>query len=614
MITVTGKSMAISCHESGAGLVLIDQIRGTRWRLDEKTSVFGSDLLPLIPCGAKADGPRRLVLSYKAGSIPIFMSYEIKEDYIEIRVPVPGEDSIGRVAMPGSFYSENEELKLLLPIMQGMLWDGRGEDFSELLREGGHGGFTMAFIGYLGKTGGLLFTAETRDDVEWWIGKDGSKHIWAANIQMPSLGKLRYERVGRLYFTDPDIVSLAMAYRRKVIGQGRFKSWEEKIAQRPGLERLFGALMCFIGYCQDDIDYVEECRKLKGFGFDKALIYPARFNVYDPNIRMGGQPPIHLSREEVAAIKDLGYDIAPWSWINEALDDGSEKIRRMYRRGADGELIPNWAIDSQQWYLVCTTFMEEYQRNAVRSSLSDMTWDHFDVLSCASLGECYALDHPGHLGRPLPRTEDREWIKRTFLAGQAGQRAVSSEGFNDAYSLELDLASVKAWPQYGGYAFRPVPLTMLVYHDSIIHSWWEVHNYNNHWFGGRIVGKNLYEYGGGRPRLMAALDALMGCPPDVFPFGAQYQYTGRGRETFLFRFRFEDPVVQAALKEALPVARLHGRIGKLPMIDFRFLSEDGGVQQTIFADGTRVVANFTACEFKDGEIGSVGPESWKVLD
>jgi hypothetical protein len=58
-----------------------------------------------------------------------------------------------------------------------------------------------------------------------------------------------------------------------------------------------------------------------------------------------------------------------------------------------------------------------------------------------------------------------------------------------------------------------------------------------------------FEYGGGRPSLLAALDALMGCPPDVFPSGAQYGWTGRGRETYLYRYRFEDPEVQPALRE-----------------------------------------------------------------
>jgi hypothetical protein len=121
---------------------------------------------------------------------------------------------------------------------------------------------------------------------------------------------------------------------------------------------------------------------------------------------------------------------------------------------------------------------------------------------------------------------------------------------------------------------------------------------------------------------MATLDALMGCPPDVFPFGAQYGYTGRGKETFLYQYRFEDPEVQIALREALPVARLHQRIGKQEMVHFKILSQDGYVQEAAFADGTRVVANFSR-DFVGSVPGvdhtvikgveTLGPESWAVV-
>jgi hypothetical protein len=112
---------------------------------------------------------------------------------------------------------------------------------------------------------------------------------------------------------------------------------------------------------------------------------------------------------------------------------------------------------------------------------------------------------------------------------------------------------------------------------------------------------------------MSALDALMGCPPDIFPFGMQYMWTGKEKETFAYKFRFEDPEVQLALKAALPVARLHERIGKQEMVHFRILSEDGYVQETAFADGTRVIANFS--NSVRGGIPGIDPlqaENWVI--
>ncbi len=587
--------------------------------LDQSTQVYGKDKEALQPVAAALEGDSRISISYEAGAALVKMIYEIKGGYAEVRMPVPlGEPGI--VSFPGSFLPEGENLKFIIPVMQGMLWDGRGEPFERTVGEGGHLGFAMPLIGYLGEKGGLLYTAETQDDVLWSVGKDekGKKH--AFNLQAASLGTMRYERIARLIPVDPDIVKLAKAYRMKIMEQKRFKGWEEKISERPDLERLFGALMCFIGYCEDGLDYAAECRKLKKYGFDRALVYPGRFNMYYPDILMGGKPAINLSRDVLEEIKALGYDVAPWSWLNEALDDGTEKIRKMYRKNAAGEIIKHWAIEDQQWYQVCSTFLEEYQKAAIKNTIPEMTWDHFDVLTCASVGECYATDHPNHRGKLIPKTEDREWIKKALRAGWVDGRAISSEYFNDAYSLESDFGSVKAWPQYGPWPYWPIPLTMLVYHDSIIHSWWELHSYNNAWRGG--TGWLMhFEYGGGRPRLMASMDALYGCPPDVFPFGSQYGYTGEGQKTFLYKYRFEDPEVQIALREALPVAELHKKIGKLEMVDFKILSEDGYLQQSAFADGTGIIANFSRdfysstrgpCQYAEG-IGTIGPESWKIV-
>ena len=117
------------------------------------------------------------------------------------------------------------------------------------------------------------------------------------------------------------------------------------------------------------------------------------------------------------------------------------------------------------------------------------------------------------------------------------------------------------------------------------------------------------------PRLMAASDALMGAIPDVFPFGSQYGWTGRGKETYLYKIRFEDPEVQLALKLAKPVADLHRKIGKLEMVDFEILSDDGCVQRSVFADGTSVVANFSNfLRSERDDMMPLGAQSWRVVE
>jgi hypothetical protein len=280
----------------------------------------------------------------------------------------------------------------------------------------------------------------------------------------------------------------------------------------------------------------------------------------------------------------------------------------MYRANRSGNKTLTWQIDEFKYYNICTAFMEEFYRSQKDDFMREMTWDHFDVITCATNGECHAENHAAHPGRILTKSEDREYLRKLLLCAREKTGAVSSESFNDAYSKEYDIGSVKAWAQYDAFIFKPVPLTMLVYHDSIIHSWWEVHSYNSKYFGGNFAP--FYQYGGGGYELQSVMDALYGLPPDVFPFGAQYGWTGNGKETMLYRFRFDDSETQHALKIALPVAQNHAEIGMLEMTDFEFLSGNYNLQRTVFEDGTAVYANFGLSTIFHPECGSLTPRSW----
>lgn len=621
---VSTETLLLTVADDGSGLALTDLFRAETWHLDEVRLVYsegtleaggGRALKPLRPVSAGLLSESVIRLEAAAGDsasnsgLRICFDLTLADDHLQVTLRPEVESSVAMVAPPCAFAPASGAKRYVLPIMQGMLWDGRGGDFEERRGDGGHTGFSMAMMGTLGERGGLLMTAETGDDSRWWFGKTGAD-FWCTNLQTTSLGEFRYPRQARIYPTAPTVTDIAKRYRARIMERGRFRSWEEKIEERPNLERLFGSLWCFIGYCGDELDYAAECEKLCRAGFDRAFVYPTRFNTYHPDFQMGGRPPILIPDEQLARIKDIGYDVAPWSWLNEAMDDGSDRIRGIYRRNRDGEIVPEWAIDDQQWYEVCSSALPGIERAAIEHELGEQTWDHFDVVTCASNGECYATDHEGHRGRPLSRSEDRDWLRRLLRETQETGRIVSSESFNDHYCAEYDIGSVKAWPQFGPWPFWPVPLTSLVFHDSMLHTWWEVHNYNSPHFGRSVGGR--FQYGGGRATLMACLDALYGAPPDVFPFGAQYGWTGNDHETFLYSFRFEDPVVQRALELARPVAGLHRDIGRLEMTGFRILSEDGYVQRTEFSDGTSVLANF-APDLRQADGHNIGGMSWRRL-
>jgi hypothetical protein len=107
------------------------------------------------------------------------------------------------------------------------------------------------------------------------------------------------------------------------------------------------------------------------------------------------------------------------------------------------------------------------------------------------------------------------------------------------------------------------------------------------------------------------MDALSGSAPKVFPFGRQYGWTDIAtRRSFSFLIRLEDREVQEALKLAMPVAKLHKRVGMQELVSFELLSDDGWLQSSTFADGTRIAANLSDRPREAPGAGTLAPDTW----
>lgn len=332
---------------------------------------------------------------------------------------------------------------------------------------------------------------------------------------------------------------------------------------------------------------------------------------YTRNFKMGGDDPIWFSDQEIAAMKSIpGAHVAPWGWFVEGLDDGAPETRRRYRHDMQGKPRPGWKIDDFQWYHVCVPYEIESARQRFATDMSAMDWIHYDVDAMRNGSECFCRAHDLHGNAPLGHGKSREMIAELLSPSVNGNRVVSSEGFADRYTPSYDIGTTKLIPQWGDATFTPVPLTMLVFHDSCIHDWWELHNYNEHPFA-HTWNESIGIVGTGRPGKKAAMDALYGCPPNVFPFGKQYGWIDiNARKTFSFLIRLTDASVQEALTAALPVTKLHKRIGMCELVSFDFVTADHAVQTTLFSDGTRIVGNISDTDARTSEYGTVAANSW----
>lgn len=606
MLSLESTGMRLEVSSDTQSLLVVDRIRNCVWPapLDPKATISQSDWSILIVINSP-----QATLRY---------CWTLAQDHARCTLTVtgPAASELDRAPLCPTFHPVDHNPQAIIPLYQGALLRSGTKPWSAEVVRGGHSNLSMGMLALTCPAAALLLVP---DRLIGWIGRYGvnSHGPFAAYDAVPIEADGWQETTVRIYPCRPGVEAVAARYRLLMQGRGQWVNWAEKIARKPILDRLFGSLIAFIGYVQDDTtDYVGNVRKLRSMGFDSILAYPARFAHYSALTMADGLPPINLTDAQIAAMQQEGALIAPWAWTFEGKDDGSQAIRSTFRHRATGPAA-GWTMDDQQWYHVCPPYQARHIGRRLAEDMRAMDWLHFDVNASHPARACWNEDHDLHLGRPLSPDEDILETRRLMSRATVGNRIVSSEGFNDAYTNTYDIGSTKMVPLDGESPDAvPIPLTMLVYHDCCIHDWWEVHNYNANpcWnlACAQAKASSLGHAGSGEPRLKAAIDALNGLPPNVFPFGLQYGWVDRpGGKTYPFRMSMDDPSVQEALQAALPVTRLHRRIGKLAMTDFAFIDANPLLQRTTFADGTQVTANLGRQSVEVPGIGVMPDHSWR---
>jgi hypothetical protein len=238
----------------------------------------------------------------------------------------------------------------------------------------------MAMGGRIGRRAGLLVAHESHCNWKATYGdwQDGPT-FYFEHLRCPLEGWV--DAAVRLYPTDPDLTSLCKRYRRRLQERGQFVPWSRKIAQKPMVKELFGALIAFIGYNKTgDLDYAANAARLRKSGFDTVFYYPARMCNYSLGFKMVGDDPIWLDDAALADLRAVpGAHAAPWAWCVEGLDDGRAAMHDIFLHDAQGRPVPNWKIDQFQWYFVCTPYQVEHMKRRFAGDMKAMDWVHGGV-------------------------------------------------------------------------------------------------------------------------------------------------------------------------------------------------------------------------------------------
>ncbi|HEX6971348.1 MAG TPA: hypothetical protein VF234_03950, partial [Limnochordia bacterium] len=510
-----------------------------------------------------------------------------------------GEGAAGDVVFPGAIIGSGPS-QAVVPAFQGLLYRGKEGPFEEY---NPGGGLRMRWWGVIGERSSYLAIVETADDAGLYVIGDERGRVHGKVRWLASLGELAYER-RVIYHFMPGVrsyVPLAKRFRAYARAHGLFRSLQDKAADRPALQRLLGAVFVFLGYQQGDgLDYLAGLRTLKAMGVERAFCFPFFFCNWAAPFVVQGVGAIAQRHLVDVVQRELGYLCSPWMWNFEILTRSPDYTPEMIVRRGDGRLAEHWRIDDDVWQVVNPRRAAElFKGYEAEFMLCDGF--HFDVTTSHGLMEDRAP------GRPMTRAEDREARTDLFRWLTDRGKVVGSEGFWDWAAPVYDYGTTKLAPHFGpNERYWTIPLLGLVYHDAVLHTWWEVDAYNERHppFPGR----------GGQLTRQSLQDILFADPPLVFPIGRKnYWLDRRARRGIIFgQYNLDSAEVRRAVRRAVEVARIQRALAFEEMVSHCFLSPDGAVQETAFASGTRIAVNLSPhpAETADGQ--PIEPFAWRI--
>lgn len=470
-------------------------------------------------------------------------------------------------------------------------------------------GLFMCFYAQMARTSALPAIAEEDMDacLVWEKTRAGKINLmW---VEEPEFGTLAYKREVVFFFTPPDITAVCKAYKKYEIEKGRFKTWKEKIAERPAVKKLPGSMTAFIGYHDDTaLDYRKNLLALKKMGVKKARIVPTYIGTTVPfDYPEKGVPvkPLDITRLH-PLIRKLGYSASGFIYITAQKPHKGKNAFRDIMLGEDGKPKVSWVMPDGTFYYLAVAKRLEWAARHLNTGLAGCDGVHYDTLTASWMLEDWTP------GRRTSARDDYEGIRTMMQMAGARNMYVTAEGFCGRLTPYYDMGSTKFIHMICRDEYYCVPMTRLVYHECAFHGWWEIANYNNPIDRSR-QGDDRYYFGAGYPALQSAIDAISGNPPDIFPFGLQYTFVPKNEpDIFFYRMRLDDKRLREVMPYAKAAQKIFARVATQEIVDYKIHKDDGAVQESVFADGTRVIGNFSNTVLEAPGVGLMQPESYIV--
>ncbi len=608
--TLADQRVIVSFDDQTALLSVRDLISGREWTQAAGGSAWA------VQSVTQADGQINATLD---GPITFDLTLRLADNSdLIVTLDAPTETPLtDGLRYPAPFVTPGADWHIVFPEAEGMLVPmDEVEDALHLDREVSvydMSGLIMPWVGITDPTlqAGYSFTIDTPFDASVWLARAGEQPAPSPQWN-GEMGRFGYARQVRYhFFAAGGYVAQAKHYRAHVQENAAFSTLRERAKTRPAIDKLIGAVHI---YTWSDGRTLELAADLKAAGIDRAWIG------WDPN-----HPP-YPKPGYSEGLTDMGFLAGVYDLYRDAYSDDEYEERRaelpvldelwlhrytyhgkfdeIVARNPDGS--PQTMIRSSDVnlmrYWVCTCAILPHLEERISRELEVYPHEStfLDVTLAAGPIECYSPDHlmthrqdaaarlviHRYMGEELglvvgsesgadygaAHTEfmhglmslhkqfgDRRGPNRRRQAGTPTFRG----DWSDTERPSMMLGEHEATERYLKFGLGPayrVPLYELVYHDAVVTSWrW---NDNNHKQPSTWARKDLY-------------NALYGTAPQ---WNLDLPTWQTHRDQFVTSYR----ALTTILRD----------VGYSEMVDHRFLDTDRQVQETRFANGSRVLANF----------------------
>lgn len=531
--------------------------------------------------------------SYKTGGTKFSVSFKLPEGAPELEVEVEADTSgiqiVSDIEVPGHCRPESGEVTgFYVPYLQGITWKRDLEaSFVQHFRVNKRVvGLSMPFFLVRSGDAWMMCVYRTPDDAAVSIYKYKDKDPELAPRFYRSLKSMRYKRKLTYRFAQGgSYTELCKIYRdRFAKPAGHYKTFAEKTALRPILEKALGAPYVFLGYYDQSADtLMMALDTLKAMGYDRALVMPFRF--YNP----GGKGTEHLSPgvpidypELAGKVRALGYIPCGWLLVNHITRGSPVYERSLVAHNAENKPLLCWRIgENLEWQaMLPDKIIPALQREEQDWMFLDGF--HFDTGASTGLFESFSID-----GRVYTRTEDKNSRIAYFKYFTDRGKVNISEGAQAWTVPNLDVGSVQGMGSWieEGLEYELVPLWHLVYHECLQGAWHE---------------GQTYQAGDYRKKFLC--DISWGSPPTIAPVMCLYRYNSResggSPEPYGHNFlRPDGKLHKQRIRESVAVYQFAREVAGAEMTGHSFLDEGRKVARSEFSTGHVVYVNFNSSAY-----------------